>query len=81
MELTVNNVYGLILRSKLMKPEEAKIVLDRWKEESKTTQGDVSKFAAWLVSRKHVTEYQASLLIRGHGENFFINSYKILERL
>jgi len=81
MELTVNNVYGLILRSKLMKPADAKVVLQRWIEESKTAQSDVSKFAAWLVSRKHVTEYQASLLIRGHGENFFINSYKILERL
>ncbi|MFM7098607.1 MAG: serine/threonine protein kinase [Gemmataceae bacterium] len=81
MELTVQNVYGLILRSKLMKPDEAKVVLQRWKDESKSHYSDLGKFAGWLVSRKYVTEYQASLLIRGHGEGFFINSYKILERL
>jgi len=81
MELTVNNVYGLILRSKLMKLDEAKIVLDRWKEESKTAQSDVIKFANWLVSRKYVTEYQAKLLIKGHADGYFINSYKISEKL
>ena len=77
MELTVNNVYGLILRSKLMKLDEAKIVLDRWKEESKNAQSDVIKFANLLVSRKYVTEYQAKLLIKGHADGYFINSYKI----
>ncbi len=81
MDLTVQNVFGLILRGKLMSAEGAKAMMLRWKEESKAEFANLGKFAAWLVNRKYVTEYQASLLIRGHGEGFFVNSYKILERL
>ena len=30
MELTVQNVYGLLLRSKLLSPDEAKTMYARW---------------------------------------------------
>lgn len=81
MELTVQTLYGLLLRSKLFKPEDAKVMMARWNTESKAGATDLGKFTAWLVNRKYVTEYQASLLVRGHAEGFFVNTYKVLERL
>jgi serine/threonine protein kinase len=81
MELTVQNVYGLLLRSKLMSIDEAKAMYSRWQQEAKDGNGDLVRFASWMVANKYLTEYQATLLARGHAEGFFLNEYKILERL
>jgi serine/threonine protein kinase len=81
MELTVQNVYGLLLRSKLLSLEEARTLYARWQDEAKAEAGNLSRFAAWMVANKYVTEYQAALLVRGHAEGFFLNEYKILDRL
>src|SRR5438034_8189826 len=40
-----------------------------------------SHFSKWMVANKYLTEYQASLLARGHADGFFLNQYKILDRL
>ena len=53
----------------------------RWQAEAKDAAANLSRFAAWLVAHKFVTEYQASLLVRGHADGFFLNEYKILDRL
>jgi serine/threonine protein kinase len=81
MELTVQNVYGLLLRSKLLSIDEAKAMYARWQTESKDGAGDLTRFASWLTANKYATEYQASLLVRGHADGFFLNDYKILDRL
>src|SRR6476620_1872353 len=81
MELTVQNVYGLLLRSQLLSIEEAKDMYARWQKEAGDNAGNVVRFAAWMVANKYVTEYQASLLARGHAEGFFLNDYRILDRL
>jgi eukaryotic-like serine/threonine-protein kinase len=81
MELTVQNVYGLLLRSKLLSIEEARGMYTRWQEESKDASGNLARFAAWMVANRYLTEYQATLLARGHADGFFLNDYKILDRL
>lgn len=81
MELTVPNVYGLLLRSKLLSIEEAKAMFARWNEEAKDQASNLARFAAWMVANKYLTDYQASLLARGHAEGFFLANYKILDRL
>ena len=81
MELTVQNVYGLLLRSKLLSVEDAQTLFTRWQEEAKDNANNITRFAAWMVAKRYVTEYQASLLVRGHAESFFLGDYKILERL
>ena len=53
----------------------------RWQEEAKDQATNLAKFAAWMVANKYVTEYQAQLLARGHADGFFLNDYKILDRL
>ena len=81
MELTVANVYGLLLRSKLLAPEEARAMFARWQTEAGDSAANLARFAAWMVSNRYLTEYQAALLARGHAEGFFLNDYKILDRL
>src|SRR5215468_9956571 len=81
MELTVQNVYGLLLRSKLLSFDEAKTMYARWQQEAKDAANNLAKFASWMVANKFLTEYQAQLLARGHAEGFFLNEYKILDRL
>jgi serine/threonine protein kinase len=81
MELTVQNVYGLLLRSKLLSVDDARTMYARWQQEAKDAANNLARFASWMVSHKYLTEYQAQLLARGHAEGFFLNEYKILDRL
>jgi serine/threonine protein kinase len=81
MELTVQNIFGLLLRSRLLPVDDAKILFVRWNEEAKDAAANPDKFQRWLVARGYVTEYQASLLVRGHADGFFLGDFKILDRL
>jgi serine/threonine protein kinase len=81
MELTVQNVYGLLLRSRLLSLEEARTMFARWQEEAKEQSTNLAKFASWMVANRYVTEYQAGLLARGHADGFFLGDYKVLDRL
>jgi serine/threonine protein kinase len=81
MELTVQNVYGLLLRSKLLSIDDAKAMFARWNSEAKEQAGNLVQFTTWLVANQYVTEYQAQLLARGHADGFYLNDYKILDRL
>src|SRR5262249_29615695 len=77
---SVQNVYGLLIRSRLLALDDAKHLYERWTREAKDS-GDVGSFAKWMVANEFVTEYQASLLVRGHADNFYLDEYKILDRI
>src|SRR5262245_11269144 len=81
MELSVPNVYGLLIRSKLLSLDDAKTMFSRWQSEAGKSAGDAGQFAKWMVANQYVTEYQASLLARGYADGFFLNLYKILHRV
>ncbi len=81
MELTVQNMYGLLIRSKLLSLDEARAAFARWQEVAGEGSGNVSAFALWLVGNRYLTDYQATLLARGHADGFFLGDYKILDRL
>src|SRR5437868_5135203 len=80
MALTVQNVYGLLLRSKLIAPKDAQAIFDRWRKEAKDA-NDLERFRRWMIGQRYLTDYQASLLCKGHADGFFIDEYKILDRL
>jgi serine/threonine protein kinase len=61
--------------------DEAKAMYARWQQEAKDAATNLARFASWMVANKYLTEYQAQLLARGHAEGFFLNDYKILDRL
>jgi serine/threonine protein kinase len=81
MKFTVENVCGLLIGSKLLAPDEVKSIYTRWQGEARDGVGDLAKFTRWLVAHQFVTEYQAALVAKGHTDGFFINQYKILDRL
>jgi serine/threonine protein kinase len=81
MELSVQNLFGLVIRSRLLGADEARAMFDRWQAEAKDGAGNVAEFARWMVARQYLTEYQATLLARGHADCFFLNQYKVLDRL
>jgi serine/threonine protein kinase len=80
MDLSVQNIYGLLIRSRLLSPPDAHAMFTRWQREAKDAT-NAGQFSKWMVAQGFVTEYQASLLARGHAEGFFLNQYKILDRL
>lgn len=81
MEMTIENMCGLLVRSRLLLPEDVRALYQRWLSEAKGTGQNVGQFNKWLVANQYVTAYQSALLNRGHVDSFFCNEYKILDRL
>jgi serine/threonine protein kinase len=81
MELSVPNVYGLLIRSRLLPLDEVRALYERWQKEAGANAGNLVQFTRWMVANRYVTEYQAGLLSRGHADGFFLNQYKVLDRL
>ena len=81
METSVESFCNLLVRSRLLTPSAIRTYLQRWKTEAGTAAGDVQRFAKWLVANKAITEYQCGLLLRGKSDHFFLNDYKLLDRL
>jgi serine/threonine protein kinase len=81
MGLTVQNVYGLLLRSRLLSPNDAKSLYERWLKEARDNANDLERFRRWMICHHYLTDYQANLLCKGHAQGYFISDYKILDRL
>jgi serine/threonine protein kinase len=83
MAQTVQDVYGLLLRSGLVPPDDARSLLGRWQADARDRDrgSDSHRFVSWLVANKHLTDYQGALLVRGFCEGFFLNDYKVLDRI
>jgi eukaryotic-like serine/threonine-protein kinase len=83
MSFTPQNMCGFLIRSGLMTPDDMHAMFQLWLTEAKNGADDSSQFTRWLAARQYVTEYQASLLAKGHGDpdSYFLNQYKIMDRL
>jgi serine/threonine protein kinase len=81
VEFKVENLCGFLIRSKLMTAEEMLAMRQRWQAEAKDNFSQVPAFLKWLIAKNYATEYQASLISRGHVDDFFLGDYKILERI
>jgi serine/threonine protein kinase len=80
MAPVIKNFCALLVRSRLLDRPAVQAIYQDWM----TVAADplpVEDFIGWLVQRGHVTAYQARLLTEGRIGNFFLNEYKILERV
>jgi serine/threonine protein kinase len=77
----VENICGFLIRGRLMTPDEMRNMHQRWQAVAGAAAAQVPAFLKWLVATGYVTEYQATLLGQGHADDFFLNQYKILERI
>lgn len=81
MDLNVEDLCGLLKRSRLVTREQVHAIHDRWVVEANEYAGSASHFTRWLVKTEVLTDYQASLLAKGQVDDFFLGDYKILERI
>jgi serine/threonine protein kinase len=79
--VSVESLCNLLSRSKLFVPDEIRTLRQRWLRESGESAADAGKFCNWLVTTRYLTDYQAGLLSRGRVDRFFLNDYKLLERI
>ena len=73
MELSVQNIYGLLIRSRLLSPPDEHAMFTRWQDEAKDAT-NAGQFSKWMVAQSFVTEYQASLLRAAMPKAFFSTS-------
>ncbi len=79
---TVDEFCELFRRSRLLAADQVDAAAVAWRRETPAATGkDVSHFTNWLVKKQYVTEYQAAQMLRGHANHFFLNQYKILDRI
>lgn len=81
MELSVPDLFGLLLRSRLMPIDDARAMYQRWLQESGDAAMDPVAFSRWVPEQGYLTTYQVNLLRKGHADGFFLQHYKILDRL
>jgi serine/threonine protein kinase len=80
MALTVENFCGLIITSRLYSADAAKEIYQRWNATS-ADRTNLKEFTRWLVASGYLTNYQSTLLGNGYADNFFLDQYKILDRI
>jgi serine/threonine protein kinase len=80
LALTVENLCGLLIRSRLHPADGVKALYQRWQGEARD-KANVKAFSRWLVDKRYLTPYQATLLSSGYADNFFLGNYKILDRI
>jgi serine/threonine protein kinase len=81
METSVEGLCNLLARSHLLSSTDLRAMYQRWRSEAREATADLNRFTRWLVAQQYLTEYQVGALLRGHAERFFLNEYKLLDRI
>jgi eukaryotic-like serine/threonine-protein kinase len=81
MESNAREFLPLLVQSRLFDQESAQAAFDQWQASAGSPTDSSSDWRRWLVEQKLITEYQSSLLGRGHTEGHFLGQYKILDRI
>jgi serine/threonine protein kinase len=80
MQTAVDNFCQLLERSQLLSVDKLRELRQRWLQET-ADPGNAKQFARWLVARQSLTEYQASLLLGGYANHFYLGPYQLLDRI
>jgi serine/threonine protein kinase len=78
---SVRDFCTLLAKSKLLPAEEIEVLHKRWKDETRAGDDQVDSFSKFVVSRHHLTDWQAAMVRRGRADGFFLGGYKILDRI
>jgi serine/threonine protein kinase len=81
VDTSVEKFCNLLARSGLLPPADVRTLRQRWLQEAGPHGSDGDRFTRWLVARHYITEFQAQRLSQGHTSRFFLDHYKILERI
>ena len=79
---SVESVCNLLVKTKLLTADRLRAILPLWRQRPDHDAADApQRFAKWLVARGDLTAYQAERIVRGHTERYFLQAYKLLDRL
>jgi serine/threonine protein kinase len=78
---TVPEYCNGLTRSRLLPGERVDMLHNVWLSRAAGSEADVDGFRKFLIAGRHLTEYQAALLQRGHTDGFLIGGYVILDRI
>src|SRR4051812_15240880 len=81
MGSSARDFLSILVRSRLLDQPSAEAALERWRNSTDVESDNASEWRRWLVSQELLTEYQSSLLGRGHTEGHLLGRYKILDRI
>jgi serine/threonine protein kinase len=76
----VETVFQHLARSRLLNPAEIQSLRERWKQEG-PPEAHGQRLCTWLVEKQYLTEYQSQAVLRGRVDHFFLNEYKLLDRI
>ncbi|PQO29963.1 serine/threonine protein kinase [Blastopirellula marina] len=74
-----NDFWKLILESGLMTKETCKPLHDQYQQTAQN--GDVKALATWLIKGRHLTAYQARVLLAGRPKILTIGEYQVSDRI
>jgi eukaryotic-like serine/threonine-protein kinase len=77
---SIDDFNALLGRSRLLPNEDLPGLTKRWRSQSQAGTG-AEDYARWLAANQYLTDYQAGVLLRGRAGPFFLNEYKLLDRL
>jgi serine/threonine protein kinase len=80
MASSVESMCNQLARSRLLNADRIRTLYQRWRSTARDP-ANLTRFSRWLVDNGHVTEYQMGLLLLGRSGSFFLNEYKLLERI
>ena len=80
MGLTVENVCGLIIRSRLQPVDVVQQTYHRWQTQA-ADKDDLDAFCTWLIDQGFLTRYQVTRIAQGQADGFFIGPYRIVDRI
>src|SRR5215216_6436491 len=72
---TVPEFAALVARSRLLSADDVTAAIKH------LPPTDLEAARRLLVAARHLTEYQAAHLLRGHTDGFFLGRYKVLDRI
>jgi serine/threonine protein kinase len=81
MIVSVERICNELNRNGLLPPADIRNLRQRWMGEAGPAGADAALFAQWLTLHRHVTGYQAAVLLRRRDDPLALGPYRVLSRI
>jgi serine/threonine-protein kinase len=81
MPLSVERICNDLARNQLLPPQDIRSLRQRWLREAGPSAADPALFAKWLASQRHISDYQAVVLLGRRNDPLVLGPYKVRHRI
>lgn len=81
MSLSVEKICNDLNRNGLLPPSDIRKLRQRWLREAGASSGDPVLFAKWLARHRHISDYQADVLLGRRHDPLVLGPYKLRGRI